>query len=68
MRSSACAGPTLVRLHLRMYKEDRLVGIFTIQKRTRETLEDDIAMGAILALCIGNAVQMKQRSASGGVR
>jgi hypothetical protein len=51
-----------------MYKEDRLVGIFTILKRTRETLEDDIAMGAILALCIGNAVQMKQRSASGGVR
>jgi hypothetical protein len=37
-------------------KEGRLAGIITIQKRTRETLEDDIAMGATLAFYIGNAV------------
>jgi hypothetical protein len=62
MRSSACAGPTWLRLNLRMSailptKEDKLAGIITIQKRTKETLEDDIDMGAILAFCIGNAVQ-----------
>jgi hypothetical protein len=39
-------------------KEGRLAGIIaTIQKRTRETLEDHITMGAILAFCIGNKVQ-----------
>ncbi len=37
-------------------KDDRLAGVITIQKRTKETLEDDIATGAILAFCIGNSV------------
>ena len=38
-------------------KENKLEGIITIQKRARETLEDDIAMGAMLAFHIGNNVQ-----------
>jgi len=38
-------------------KEHKLEGIITIQKRARETLEDDIAMGVILAFHIGNNVQ-----------
>ena len=38
-------------------KENKLEGIITIQKRARETLEDDIVMGAMLALHIGNNVQ-----------
>jgi hypothetical protein len=38
-------------------KESRLAGIITIQKRTRETLEDDIAVDAILAFWISNTVQ-----------
>jgi hypothetical protein len=38
-------------------KESKLEGIIAIQKRTRETLEDDIAIGAMLAFHIGNDVQ-----------
>ena len=38
-------------------KENKLEGIITIQKRARETLEDDIAIGAMLAFHIGNDVQ-----------
>ncbi len=38
-------------------KDNKLEGIITIQKRARETLEDDIAMGAMLAFHIGNDVQ-----------
>jgi hypothetical protein len=38
-------------------KKNKLEGIITIQKRARETLEDDIAMGAMLAFHIGNDVQ-----------
>jgi hypothetical protein len=34
----------------------KLEGIITLQKRTRETFEDDIVVGAILAFCIGNSV------------
>jgi hypothetical protein len=38
-------------------KESKLEGIIAIQKRTREALEDDIAIGAMLAFHIGNDVQ-----------
>ena len=38
-------------------KENKLEGIITIQKRAKETLEDDIAMGAMLAFHIENNVQ-----------
>ena len=38
-------------------KEDKLEGIITIQKRAREVLEDNIAIGAMLAFHIGNHVQ-----------
>jgi hypothetical protein len=38
-------------------KDNKLEGIITIQKRARETLEDDIAVGAMLAFHIGNDVQ-----------
>jgi hypothetical protein len=38
-------------------KENKLEGIISLQKRARETLEDDIAMGAMLAFHIGNDVQ-----------
>ena len=38
-------------------KENKLEGIITIQKRAREALEDDIAIGAMLAFHIGNDVQ-----------
>jgi hypothetical protein len=38
-------------------KENKLEGIITIQKRARETLEDNIAVGAMLAFHICNDVQ-----------
>ena len=38
-------------------KGNKLEGIITLQKRAKETLEDDIAMGAMLAFHIGNNVQ-----------
>jgi hypothetical protein len=40
-------------------KEGKLEDIIAIQKRTREALEDDIAIGAMLAFHIGNDVQSK---------
>ena len=38
-------------------KEGKLEGLITIQKRTKEVLEDDIAIGVMLAFHIGNDVQ-----------
>jgi hypothetical protein len=38
-------------------KDNKLEGIITIQKRAKETLEDDIAMGAMLAFHIGKDIQ-----------
>ena len=38
-------------------KEGKLEGLITIQKRTKEALEDDIAIGVMLAFHIGNEVQ-----------
>ena len=38
-------------------KAGKLEGLITIQKRTKEALEDDIAIGAMLAFHIGNDVQ-----------
>jgi len=38
-------------------KAGKLEGLITIQKRAREALEDDIAIGAMLAFHIGNDVQ-----------
>ena len=49
-------------------KDDRLTGVITIQKRTKETLEDDIATGAILAFSSATASQATPHNALGGVR
>jgi hypothetical protein len=38
-------------------KAGKLEGLITIQKRTKEALEDDIAIGVMLAFHIGNDVQ-----------
>ena len=48
-------------------KENKLEGIITIQKRARETLEDDIAMGAMLAFQAITS-KVKRRKASSGVQ
>ena len=49
-------------------KEGKLEGLITIQKRTKEVLEDDIAIGAMLAFHIGNDVQSEQHKDSSGAQ